>query len=144
GGNYFSSMQAIKWILAAYLLGWLGMWSFQKLSGRERIRIPGLTHRTAELGVARRSEREALVSRTAKVSYNLILSHGFPWFLPKSVVSVCKYDNIADNRGLLVLRNDPATLQVTCMGRGEAVLRCLDARWVFACDDAGRLSFRGE
>ncbi|MDB5047569.1 MAG: hypothetical protein JWO30_640 [Fibrobacteres bacterium] len=137
-------MKTIKWILAVYLIGWLGMWAIQRTTGSEIIRIPGVTRKTSEIGFAPRSEREALVSRKAKVGYNVILSHRFPWFLPKTMSSVCKYDNIAENKGLLVVRNDPANLLVTCMGRGEATLRCMDTRWILSCDEANRMSFREE
>jgi hypothetical protein len=132
-------MKKLKWILIVYLSGWLAIWLAQKAAGRERFPIPGITERTAAIRVQQVSPGEALVSRTAKVGYNLILSAEFPWFLPKSAAIRCRYDNIADNRGLSVVKENEGDFRVACRGPGEASFACEEARWILSCSPAGVL-----
>lgn len=132
-------MKKLKWILIVYLSGWLAMWVAQKATGRERFSIPGVTKRTAAIRVQQESPGEALVSRTAKVGYNLILSAEFPWFLPKSAAIRCRYDNIADNRGLSVVKENEDEFRVACRGPGEASFTCEKARWFLSCSPQGEL-----
>jgi hypothetical protein len=136
-------LRVLKWVLIVYLGGWLALWAAQKLSGRERFPIPGWTKRTSELRVRPLSPGEALVARSAKVGYNLVFSADFPWFLPKRASIRCRYDNIAENRGLRVAKEGEEDLKVACQGAGAAALACERARWVFACSEDGILRIVG-
>lgn len=135
-------LKPILWILIVYLAGWLGMLALEKALGRKSIPIPGVTERLSEVAFSPLGDSEALLARRARSGYNLILSHEFPWFLPKESRTTCGYDNVPDNRGLRITRNDPENLRVTCVGRGEAFLSCGDSRWILACDEAGKVSIR--
>ncbi|MDB5103183.1 MAG: hypothetical protein JWP91_872 [Fibrobacteres bacterium] len=137
-------MKTLKWILIVYLAGWFCVWALSKAMGRERLPIPGVTRKTSELDFRPLSSSEALVARTAKVRYNLIVSAEFPWFLPKSHSVRCGYDNIADNRGLRVSREGESDLRVSCQGPGRASLACADSRWVITCDGNGEMRMREE
>jgi hypothetical protein len=132
-------MKKLKWILIVYLSGWLAMWLAQKAAGRERFSIPGVTERTTVIRIQRVAPGEALVSRTVKVGYNLVASAEFPWFLPKSASIRCRYDNIADNRGLSVVKENEDDFRVSCRGPGQASFACEKARWILSCSPAGEL-----
>ena len=137
-------MKKLKWVLIVYLGGWFGVWAVEKLAHRERFPIPGVTKRTTELHIQSVSPKEALVSRTAKVSYNLILSAEFPWFLPKRSSIRCSYDNLAEINGVDVSKEGDGDLRVACHGPGEARLPCERARWIFSCSPEGELRIREE
>ncbi|GEM_PF-4102017 len=132
-------MKILKWILIVYLGGWFGIWALQKLTRRDCIPIPGVTRRSAEVRIQTLSPNEALLGREAKVSYNLILSAEFPWFLPKRSSTHCRYDNLADIRGLNVSKAGDEDLRVACVGAGEGTLPCAGARWIFTCSPQGEL-----
>ena len=132
-------MKKLKWILIVYLAGWLALWLAQKATGRGRFPIPGFTERTTAIRIQQVTPGEALVSRTVKVSYNLIASAEFPWFLPKSASIRCRYDNIADNRGLSVVKESEDDFRVACRGAGEASFTCEQARWILSCSPMGEL-----
>jgi hypothetical protein len=139
-----SLIRPLKWILIAYLAGWLGIRLAEKAIGRDKIAIPGVTKRTSALGVRRIGPGEILLSRSARVEYNLIVDAAFPWFLPKRSATRCGYDNIADNRGLSVAKEGEEELRVACRGAGQASLRCEQAVWTLTCSAAGELDVRGE
>jgi hypothetical protein len=132
-------MKKLKWILIVYLAGWLALWLAQKAAGRERFSIPGVTQRTTSIRIRQATPGEALVSRTVKVGYNLVASAEFPWFLPKSASIRCRYDNIADNRGLSVVKENEDDFRVACRGPGEASFSCEKALWILSCSPAGAL-----
>jgi hypothetical protein len=138
------TMRIVKWILIVYLAGWLGVWLAEKAIGRDKIAIPGVTQRTCALGIQRLQPGEALVSRSARVEYNLIVDAAFPWFLPKRSVTHCRYDNIAENHGVSVAKDGEEALRVGCRGAGQAVIRCERAAWTLTCSAAGELDVRGE
>jgi hypothetical protein len=139
-----SLLRPLKWILIVYLAGWLAVRLAEKAIGRDKIAIPGVTKRAGALGVQRLGPGEILLSRSARVEYNLIVDAAFPWFLPKRSVTRCRYDNIADNRGLSVSREGEAELRVACRGPGQASLRCEQAVWILTCSTEGELDVRGE
>lgn len=137
-------LRPLKWILIFYLAGWPAIWLAEKAIGRDKIAIPGVTKRASALGTQRIGPGEMLLSRTARVEYNLIVDAAFPWFLPKRSVTRCRYDNIADNRGLSVAKEGEEELRVACRGPGRASLRCEQAVWTLTCSVAGELDVRGE
>ncbi|MEO6094378.1 MAG: hypothetical protein ABIW76_01420 [Fibrobacteria bacterium] len=136
-------LQSLKWILILYLMGWAGIQLLEKAIGRDKIAIPGVTKRKSALGVQRLQPGEILLSRSARVDYNLIVDEAFPWFLPKRSVTRCRYDNIADNRGLSVAKVGEDELHVSCRGPGQASLRCEEAIWTLTCSAEGELDVSG-